>query len=159
MKSSTCLLLAALLATPLASMAAVAAHDHHAGAPQTMTLNAGTQWATDQPLQHGMNAIRSSAAAILPLAHAGKASNADYDAFAGQVTTQVEYIVHHCKLEPKADAQLHIVIGAIMAGVAMAEGKQAEASRSAGVVRVAQALNTYGTYFNHPHWKRLALAH
>jgi hypothetical protein len=159
MKSPICILLAALLSAPQASMAAAAPHDHHAAAPQTMTLNAGKKWATDLPLQQGMNAIRSAASAILLQAHAGMASTADYDRFAGEVTTQVDYIVQHCKLEPRADAQLHIVIGAIMAGVAMAEGKQVDASRSAGVVRVAQALNTYGTYFNHPHWKRLALAH
>lgn len=159
MKTSACLLLAALLATPPAGMAAVAPHDHHGAAPQTMTLNAGKKWATDQPLRQGMNAIRSSAVAILPLAHAGKARTADYDAFAAEVTAQVGSIVQHCKLEPKADVQLHIVIGAILAGVAMAEGKQEGASRAAGVVRVAQALNTYGKYFNHPDWKRLAPAH
>jgi hypothetical protein len=159
MKSPTCLLLAALLAAPLAGMAAAAPRDHHAPAPQTIILNAGKKWATDQPLRQGMNAIRSAVSAILLKAHAGMARTADYDGFAGEVTTQVDYIVQHCKLEPKADAQLHIVIGAIMAGAVMAEGKQAGASRSAGAALVAQALNTYGTSFNHPNWKRLALAH
>ena len=93
MKSPIYLLLAALLATPLATMAAAEPHDHHAGATQKMTLNAGKKWATDQPLRQGMEAIRLSAATILPLAHAGKANNADYDAFAGKVTAQLEYIV------------------------------------------------------------------
>ncbi|MDQ1831623.1 hypothetical protein [Massilia scottii] len=140
-------------------MAAAEAHDHAAGAAQKMTLSAGKKWATDQPLRQGMNAIRLSAAAILPLAHAGKANDAEYGAFATEVTAQVGYIVEHCKLEPRADAQLHIVIGAVMAGVNMAQGKQQGAKRSVGVVKVAHTLNTYGKYFDHPNWKPLALAH
>jgi hypothetical protein len=159
MKSPAYFLLAALLATPLATTAAAEVHDHAAVAPQKMTLNAGKKWATDRPLQQGMNAIRLSAAAILPMAHGDKANNADYEVFAREVTAQVGYIVQHCKLESRADAQLHIVIGAIMAGVEMAEGKQQGVKRSAGVIKVAQALNTYGKYFDHPSWKALALQH
>lgn len=159
MKSPIYLLLAALLAAPLAGMAAAQPHDHHAAAPQKLPLNGGKKWATDQPLRQGMEAIRSSVAAILPLAHAGKASDAEFDAFAKEVTAQVSFIVQNCKLEPKADAQLHIAIGAIMAGVDMAQGKQHGTTRPQGVVKVAQVLNTYGKYFDHPSWKPLALPH
>lgn len=159
MKSPIYLLLAALLATPLATMATAEPHDHHAGATQKMTRNAGKKWATDQALRQGMNAIRLSAATLLPLAHGDQANDADYDAFAREVTAQVEYIVQHCKLEPKADAQLHLAIGAIMAGVDMAKGEQPGVKRSEGVLKVAHTLNTYGKHFDHPNWKPLALAH
>lgn len=158
MKSPVCLLLAALLAAPLASLAATGKHEHGA-APQKMASNAGKRWATDEPLRQGMNAIRSSASAILPLAHAGKASNAAYDAFAREVSTRVAYIVQYCRLAPEADAQLHVAVGAIMAGAEMVEGKRKGANRAAGVDKVVQALNTYGTYFDHPDWVPLALPH
>lgn len=158
-KLPLCLLLAAILTTPLATMAAAETHDHHGTVPQKMKLNEGKKWASDEPLRQGMNTIRSSAAAILPLAHAGKANNAAYDAFARDVTAQVGYIVQNCKLEPLADAQLHIAIGDIMAGVEMAEGKQKGTKRSSGVVKVVQTLNTYGKYFDHPNWKPIALPH
>ena len=158
-KSPICMLLAAILATPLATMAAPQTHDHHGTAPQTMKRNAGKKWATDEPLRQGMNAIRSSAAATLPLAHTGKAENSDYDAFAREVTAQVGYIVKNCKLEPQADAQLHVAIADIVAGVEMAEGKQAGAKRSSGVVKVVRTLNAYGKYFDHPNWKPIALPH
>lgn len=158
MKSLVCLLLGALMAHPPASLAAPAAHHHRAAASHKLQLNAGKKWATDRPLQQGMNAIGASLAAILPLAHAGKATPDDYAGFARDVTAQVAYIVQHCKLDAKADAQLHLVIGAIMAGAEMAEGRHAGASRPAGVRKVAQALDAYGRHFDHPHWKAGALA-
>lgn len=158
MKSPIYLLFAAILANPLTTLAAEDHHGHGA-APHKMELNAGKKWTTDDPLRQGMNAINFSAAAMLPAAHAGKATNANYDAFGKEVTAQVTYIVQNCKLDPKADAQLHTIIGDIMAGVEMAEGKQQGKKRSTGVVKVAQTLNTYGKYFDHPGWKPVALPH
>lgn len=158
MKSPIYLLLAAILATPLTTLAAAEHHDH-GGASHKMEFNAGKKWTTDTPLRQGMNAIRGAAATALPAAHAGKARNADYDAFGKEVSEQVTYIVQNCKLDPKADAQLHIIIGDIMAGVEMAEGKQQGKKRSTGVVKVVQALNAYGKYFDHPSWKPVALPH
>lgn len=157
MKSPIYLLLAVMLATPLATMAAAETH-HHGAAPKKMVLNAGKKWATDEPLRQGMNAIKASAAATLPLAHAGKAGDADYDAFAKEVAARIGAIVQQCKLDPKADAQLHDVVGAIMDGAEIAQGKKG-ANRASGVVKVVQALNTYGKYFDHPDWTPLALPH
>lgn len=159
MKSPLYLLVAALLATPLTTLAATGNHDHGGAAPQKMELNAGKKWAVDAPLRQGMDAIKSSTATILPAAHAGKASSADYDAFGKEVTAQVNYMIQNCKLEPKADAQLHVIIGNILVGVEQAEGKQKGKKRSSGVVKVVHALETYGKYFDHPGWKPVALSH
>ncbi len=158
MKSPMYLLIAALLAAPLSTLAAADRHDHDAS-PQKMELNAGKKWQIDAPLRQGIDAIRTAAAKTLPAAHAGKATNADYDAFGKEVTAQITYIVQNCKLDPKADAQLHTIIGELIAGVEMAEGKQQGKRRSSGVVKVTQALNTYGKYFDHPGWKPIALPH
>ncbi|WP_236748547.1 hypothetical protein [Acidovorax carolinensis] len=67
--------------------------------------------------------------------------------------------MENCKLEPKADAQLHIVIGEILGGVDAAQGKQGDKARAAGVVKVAEALNTYGSHFDHAGWKSVQLPH
>jgi hypothetical protein len=64
-------------------------------------------------------------------------------------------IVQNCKLEPEADAQLHIVIAELMAGAEAMEGKVKGETRRAGAERVAKALNAYGEHFEHPGWKRL----
>jgi len=64
------------------------------------------------------------------------------EALAKKVESEVAGIVQNCKLEPEADAQLHIVIADLMAGADDAE-------------RVAKALNAYGEHFDHAGWKRL----
>src|SRR5574337_954002 len=146
MNTFTALLLAAALASPLAATATTA-HDH-GGSAEThqLQLNAGKKWGTDAPLRQAMTAIHGSVTQILPAAHAGKATAADYDAFGNAINQQVAYMVENCKLPAAADEQLHIIVADLMAG--------AEA-----VVKVAQASNAYGKYFNHGGWKAVKLPH
>ena len=78
-----------------------------------------------------------------------------YEALATKVTAEVAGIVQNCKLEPAADAQLHIVIADLMAGAEAMEGKVKGQTRRAGAEKVANALNAYGEHFDHAGWKRL----
>lgn len=158
MKFPLSLLLAATLASPLVALAADT-HDHGAAGAQKIELNAGKKWTTDAPLRKAMSAIKASVGQTLPAAHKGTAKAADFDAFGKAVTAEVGYIVENCKLDPKADEQLHIVIADIMSGTEMAEGKQGEQARASGVVKIAQALNAYGKHFEHAGWKAVALPH
>ena len=159
MNTFTALLLSAALASPLAVYAADA--HNHGGSAEThqLQLNAGKKWETDAPLRKAMTAVRGSVTQILPTAHAGKATPADYDAFASTVNQQVAYMVENCKLPPAADAQLHIIVADLMAGAEAAQGKHGEDKRAEGVVKVAQASNAYGKYFSHSGWKAIPLAH
>ena len=122
---------AAMLALPLMVQAAGPAHhhDHGAGASHSIQLNAG------------------------------KLTAAGYDALANDIDSRIAYIVGNCKLDPKADEQLHIVIGELAGGVDMMKGKQPGQARAMGVVNASQTLNTYGKYFNHPGWKAIKLPH
>lgn len=158
MKSPLLFLLAATLAFPLTGLAADHRHDHGA-APQKLERNAGKKWATDEPLRQGMSHIHAAVSAALPGAHSGKATPADYDALGQKVSAQVADIVQNCKLDAKADEQLHIIIGDLMNGVEIAEGKQKGKKRAAGVVKIAQATNAYGQYFEHPGWQAVKLPH
>jgi hypothetical protein len=63
--------------------------------------------------------------------------------------------VQNCKLEPEADAQLHIVIAELLAGAEAMQGKEPGVARRAGAKRVVKALNAYGEHFEHAGWKRL----
>ena len=159
MKSPLALLLALALSSPLAALAAADAHDHGKPAPHKLELNAGKKWGTDDALRQGMSAIRASVSQTLPTAHSGKATPAEYDAFGKDVTAQISYIVENCKLDPKADEQLHIIVGDIMNGVEAAEGKQGDKKRASGVVKVAQAANAYGKHFDHAGWQAIKLPH
>ena len=158
MKFPLYLFLAASLASPLVALA-VDQHEHHTVAKSTIKLNAGNKWTTDVPLRKAMTALSTTVAATLPNAHAGTATAADYDALSREAKAQVVYIVQNCKLDAKADAQLHTIIADILNGAKVAEGKEAGAERAEGVVQIAQALNTYGKYFQHAGWKTIPLPH
>ena len=160
MNFRTTIFAALALALPLSTIAAESGHDQHgAQAQHTLQLNAGKKWTTDDALRKGMTSIRGAVASALPAAHAGKMTTAEYDALGGQLGGQVGYIVQNCKLDPKADAQLHVVIGEIGNGIEVIEGKAAGKDRAEGVVAIAQALNRYGRYFQHAGWQPVALGH
>lgn len=149
----------ALAAMPAAWAAQPHEHDHGAAAPAKLGLDHGRKWATDAPLREGMGRIRAVVAPQLAAAHGGKLSAAQYAALAGEVETQVAGIVSNCKLEPKADAMLHIVIGEIGAGTEAMAGKGGAAGAAQGLVRVAKAVNAYGSHFDHPGYKPIRGVH
>lgn len=151
-------LAAALLVATLASgQPVVAAEEHHhhgesSAAAQKLELNAGKKWATDAALRQSMDDINQAMARALPLIHKKRFSDSDYATLATTINQKVGYAVEHCKLEAKADAMLHLVIGELMAGAEIMEGKTA-GTRHDGAVRVGHALESYGKYFQHPNWK------
>ncbi len=158
MKLSILLSFVAALAAPLSVFAAD--HSEHAGRmPHKLELNAGKKWATDEPLRQAMSTLRQSLVGTLTLVHSGKETSATFDASAKEVTAQVSYMVSNCKLEPKADAQLHVLIGEMMKGAEVLEGKQPGVQKAAGLVAVARAVNTYGEHFSHPGWQAIDLRH
>lgn len=160
MKSPKLLLLAIALAMPLTTLAGEATKHEHGAALQTqLKLNAGNKWTTDAPLRQAMSNIRSTVTTALPAAHGGKLTPAQYDAFGNDITAQINYIVQNCKLDPAADAQLHIIVGTIMNGIDIAIGKQPDQKRALGVVQIAQALNNYGKYFDQAELQVIKLPH
>jgi hypothetical protein len=149
--------MAAALSAP--AFAQAAAHDHSAAMPHKLTLNQGRKWATDEPLRIGMGRIRDRVEAQLGAAHAGKLTPEQYRKLATQVEAEVGGIVANCKLEPKADAMLHLVIADIGAGTDTMAGKDAKARPALGLVKVAQAVNQYGSHFDHPGFKPIRNVH
>ena len=57
-------------------------------------------------------------------------------------------MVANCKLEPKADQQLHFIIADLLEGAEQMAGKSAAGKRQGGAVRVVGALEKYGSYFD-----------
>lgn len=142
------------LATAPVFAAAPAGHSHdHAGAPVKPSLDAGKRWASDEPLRKSMTNIRNAMDESLHAFHEGKLSAAKYNALAAKVNGEVGYMVSNCKLEPKADAQLHLIIAEILEGVEAMEGKVKKVKRQDGAVKVMGALESYGSYFDDPSWK------
>jgi len=127
------------------------AHAHHAAETAQLTLNNGKKWETDDNLRLGMTRIRDTLSAELPAIHSGKASTEQYQALARKTNDQIAFMVKKCKLEPKADTMLHLVLADIMAGADAMAGKDVNEARK-GAEKIAVAMDNYGTYFAHPGW-------
>lgn len=150
-----------LLATLGLSIGSVAAAEHHHGhehgaAPARLVLNNGKKWPTDEALRQGMDNIRNSMAASLHGIHENKLSQAQYAELAKQMQGEIGNIVANCKLEPKADAQLHIVVADITEGAEAMASPAKKAKRQGGALRIIAALDKYSAYFDHPGWKAIA---
>ena len=141
------------------ALAQTATHDHSAATPHKLTLNQGRKWATDAPLRVGMGRIRGLVEPQMGAAHAGKLTPVQYRELATQIETEVGGIVANCKLEPKADAMLHLVIADLGAGTDAMAGKDAKTRPALGLVKVAQAVNQYGSHFDHPGFKPIRNVH
>lgn len=138
------------------AIAANDAHEHGHGAQEAkLVLDHGKKWRTDAPLREGMDKIRGAIAKDVKAIHANKATPAQYEALAAKVNAEVAGIVQNCKLEPEADAQLHIVVAELLAGAEAMQGKEKGVKPRAGAERVAKALNAYGEHFEHAGWKRI----
>lgn len=142
-----------------AALAAGAAHSHDEAGPSKLSLDHGRRWATDATLRAGMGRIRDFTAAGIEDVHAGKMTPAQYAALAQKVELEVANIVANCKLEPQADAMLHLVIADIGAGTDAMAGKAPKVQPEKGLLRVAAAVNDYGRFFDHPGFKPVRTGH
>ncbi|MDP1735729.1 MAG: hypothetical protein Q8L44_15345 [Sulfuritalea sp.] len=133
-------------------------HDAHAehGAPAKLQLNAGKKWETDEALRKSMRSIRQAVEASLHDIHENRMKPAGYGALASKVEGEVGNIVANCKLEPKADAQLHLVVAELLSGAEQMAGKVKKVKREDGAVKVIGALEKYATYFDDPQFKPIA---
>jgi len=138
----------ALLVAPPVNAQHDHAHEHEAHATAGLTLNDGARWATDEPLRIGMQRIRDAAApAIDAGAHSLSADAARV--LAAAVREQVNFLVANCKLEPKADAVLHVLIAELLGG---AEALERDPHAEGGLPRIERALLQYPEYFEHAGW-------
>ena len=155
------MLAAAVLTTSLATpaLAQPTTHAHDGASEHKLSLNQGRKWATDDALRKGMGRIRGLVEPRLATAHAGKLSAAQYRELATQVEAEVGGIVANCKLEPAADAMLHLVIADLAAGTEAMAGKNTPLRQAQGLVQVAQAVNAYGSHFDHPGFKPIRNLH
>ena len=137
-------------------------NDHHGDGDASSALvsklvmgKVGRHWPTDTSLRNGMAAFDADHAAI----HAGRQTDAQYDALASTIEHQVQAIVANCKLPPDADAQLHYVVGDLLQAVNLLRGGDPARSRHDGARLVHGALNAYGKYFDDPGWAALKPVH
>jgi hypothetical protein len=129
-------------------------HEHAAGGAK-LVLDHGKKWRTDAVARRSMEKLRTALSADLNAIHAGTETDAQYQALAERVNSEVANMVQNCKLEPRVDEQFHVVLTELLAAAEAMQGKDKDASTRHGAERMAKALNDYGRYFQHPGWKRL----
>jgi hypothetical protein len=154
--SLSILAFAIALAQPAAHAAEPHGHAPGHSASSGLQLDNGHKWATDAPLRRGMSEIRTAVDSASPAVHAGKAKPATYAALGKRVEGQVGRIVAECKLEPKADAMLHLVVADLVAGADAMKGAASGGEGRAGLLKVAVALDAYGKHFDDKAFKPLA---
>jgi hypothetical protein len=155
------LALIASLAVLAAPAPALAQHQHEGGhqhdtssaAVANLKLDGEKKWATDASLRSGMAAIRAAFEADHASIHAGKETDAQYDALAGRIEREVNSTVANCKLPPAADANLHYVVADLMQGVNLMRGGDPQRTRHDGAALVHGALRAYPQFFDDPDWK------
>lgn len=140
-----------------ASAPAVAAdvHQHVAGEPTKLSLNHGKKWPTDEPLRKNMGEIRAALYTKVEAIHKGTLAADDYQALGSLIEERVATIVAECKLEPAADANLHLVVAELLAAADAMQSKFKTTTPAAGAAQTVRAVNQYGRYFNDPSWKPL----
>lgn len=131
-------------------------HGHTEHGAMQLELNHGQPWSTDAPLREGMQNIR---VAVTEAQQANKQDHLD----ATQVQTLVTaiedntlFMVQNCSLEPKADANLHILLGRLSAA---ATAIKADSKSVNGLPEILEVLDIYPRYFSHPGWQVTAHSH
>lgn len=159
MKATNYLIALALSAiAPLALATSVPdthTHEHGHEAPAAATTETPTpaqRFAVDAPLQTGMGKIR---AAVDSLAHheMGHLDTKQVVTLATEIDAGVKYLIANCKLDPKADAALHGIIGPLLAGAKSLKDKPEDA---APVAKLRDALVEYPKFFDDNSWLPLA---
>ncbi len=128
------------------------AHEHHGTAAVGLTLDDGKKWKTDEALREGMTKIKDALSPSLKLIHENKLGKQQYTELSDEIGVAVQSIFKNCKLEPKADAVLHVVLAKILKGSSEMKAGSTVKLRRTGAVEVLGALEQYAKYFDHPSW-------
>ena len=121
-------------------------HAHHAPAAAVSQEIPAQRYATDAPLRTGMAQIR---AAVGGLAHyeMGHMGPEQAATLATDIQEQIGYIVANCKLDPQADAALHVVIAKLGGSAQALKGSPEDLS---AIPPMREALQDYARQFDDP---------
>lgn len=143
------LVLSAASIAPVAGAQGHAAHEHAGHETSQLELNQGKRWPTDAPLRQGMERVRAAVDKARQARAQGRFEKAQAQALSRSVADSIAYMVQNCRLPPKADATLHVLLGRLSAAATAAETDPAAAD---GLPRLSETLELYPRYFEHPGW-------
>lgn len=128
-------------------------HEHDAQTHKLeLALNHGKRWTIDESLHIGMTSLKREIEINLEAIHNNQFSTTQYQELARSLNDHLNFLFKNCKLEPQADAQLHILLAKIMGGV---EQIKSNDNQKQGVVLIIQSLQEYPVYFEDSNWQPL----
>ncbi len=125
------------------------AHSGHETQNATLSLNQGERWQTDEPLRKGMLEIRQAVEKAGTDSGTGELSAQQAEELTLALDGSVDFIIEQCKLEPEADANLHVILAEILSA---SGALKSEPHAEDALARIHGALENYAHYFNHPDW-------
>ena len=131
-------------------------HSHHQDHSTKLELNQGKKWETDEPLRKGMTEIKTILEGKLPEIHSDRLDSKGYIEAARKISASVNSIFKNCKLSPKADAALHVVLTEIIGGAETMKVAPSTTEKRQGAIRVIDALSDYAKFFEHSGWIPIA---
>ncbi|MEW6983811.1 hypothetical protein AAD001_14250 [Colwelliaceae bacterium 6471] len=141
-----------LLVTTTSLTVTAEEHHHYEENTTQLMLNQEEKWAIDESLHLGMSNIKHELEKNLMAIHHENFSTEQYITLATTMEQELRFLFENCKLEPQADAQLHILLSKIMQGIDIM--KNAEHKKQGGIL-IIQALRDYPLYFNDLNWQSL----
>jgi hypothetical protein len=120
----------------------------------SLAFDQGRKWSTDAALRRHMEDIRASLAQRREAILADKLTPQDERALAETIEQRVAAILTDCKLEPRADANLHLIVADLVRSADILQGKSSLPRRH-GASLAVRATQMYATYFDHPGWIRV----
>jgi len=127
-------------------------HSHEDHASSGLSLDHGNKWKTDAPLRLGMQSINDAVMKAAPAYHNEMLTKKDANKLSRQINDQVNYLIENCKLEPGADATLHVLIGDFLTGAVTLSN---EPLSPQGLPHIVKALQLYPDYFEHERWNKM----
>lgn len=126
-------------------------HQHHDQKSKSLelVLNNGKKWNSDAPLRRGMNKIHKLVKENLVKIENEKMEDQDFSNLANKVQANLDSIFKNCKLEPEADAQLHIILSQIMKAKMNLSKNNSPKKKAKAVHQIISAYESYLKYFEH----------
>ena len=147
--SASCLLISATI-LPVATQAADQhSHGDEGHTVSVLSLDHGNKWQTDTPLRNSMQNINNEVMKSVAAYHDQSLTNTNAEILSTYINEQVAYIVENCKLEPRADAVLHILIGDLLTAT---DHLASDPLSDQGLPVIVKTLRTYPVYFDHQGW-------
>ena len=124
-------------------------HDANHEAHAALSLDNGKRWKPDAPLQTGMQRIRDAATPALAAHAQRRLTSNEAKSLSASMQESATFLMQNCKLEPKADATLHVFLTDLLRGSALLAENPSSVE---GASLISESLRRYPEYFDHPGW-------